>query len=105
MFVLLGLGCRAAAPHKIILISIVTIASRLGEGYHGMDLVVLNRGHMTRETPELVLLSSNFRITPEAGRLATAYDLACSRPTNTVDLQRNRVSAWYPQDQRPTPYH
>ncbi|GBM52780.1 hypothetical protein AVEN_34194-1 [Araneus ventricosus] len=35
---------------------------------------------MTRTTPELAPPFRNFRATPAGGRLAIAYDLACSRP-------------------------
>ncbi|GBM64031.1 hypothetical protein AVEN_252142-1 [Araneus ventricosus] len=48
---------------------------------------------MTRTTPELASPSPNFHATPTGGRLATAYDLACSKQAPyTVDLQWNRVS-------------
>ncbi|GBN48287.1 hypothetical protein AVEN_109870-1, partial [Araneus ventricosus] len=35
----------------------------------GTDPVILNRSQMTRTTPELVLLPSNFRTIPAGGRL------------------------------------
>nr|GBN34114.1 hypothetical protein AVEN_34873-1 [Araneus ventricosus] len=53
------------------------------EGYFGTDLVITNRGHMTRTTPELA---------PPLSKLVdhiiwTTCDLACNRP-----IQWNRVS-------------
>ncbi|GBN64814.1 hypothetical protein AVEN_254533-1 [Araneus ventricosus] len=71
----------------VILIIIKNMRLRLGynvlflkqhEGYLGTHPVILNRGQMTRTTPELAL--PNFLATPTGGRLATTYDLACNRP-------------------------
>ncbi|GBN55509.1 hypothetical protein AVEN_119255-1 [Araneus ventricosus] len=47
---------------------------------------------MPRTTPELTPPSPNFRTTPAGGRLTPTYDLACSRPKYTTELQWNRVS-------------
>ncbi|GBO40996.1 hypothetical protein AVEN_160413-1 [Araneus ventricosus] len=56
-----------------------------------MNLVMFRR-RMTRTTPELSPPLSKLRTTPTGGRLATTYDLTCSRPIYMVDLQWNRVS-------------
>ncbi|GBM29902.1 hypothetical protein AVEN_246462-1 [Araneus ventricosus] len=44
------------------------------------DVIILNRGQVTRTTLELAPPYPNFRSTPAGGRLATAYGLACARP-------------------------
>ncbi|GBO40477.1 hypothetical protein AVEN_130492-1 [Araneus ventricosus] len=66
------------------------------EDYLGTDLVILNRGQMTRTTPELTPPSPSFRATPAGGRLATMYDLECNGPPYTADLRWNRVSSLRP---------
>ncbi|GBO32013.1 hypothetical protein AVEN_120531-1 [Araneus ventricosus] len=47
---------------------------------------------MTRTTLELGPPSPNFSTIPAGGRLASAYDSTCNRPTYTADLQWNRAS-------------
>ncbi|GBL83569.1 hypothetical protein AVEN_196403-1 [Araneus ventricosus] len=61
---------------------------------------------MTRTTPELTTTSANFFTTATGGHLDPMYDLACSRPTYTVDLQWNRASNLeHPPALKPRPYH
>ncbi|GBN57122.1 hypothetical protein AVEN_56366-1 [Araneus ventricosus] len=43
-----------------------------------------------QDDTELTTPSPNFRTTPAGGRLASTYDLACSKPTYRTDLQWNR---------------
>ncbi|GBO20518.1 hypothetical protein AVEN_91627-1 [Araneus ventricosus] len=50
------------------------------KGYLGTDLVILNRGQMTRMTSGLAPPSPSFRVTLTGRRLVTMYDLARSRP-------------------------
>ncbi|GBM74015.1 hypothetical protein AVEN_57815-1 [Araneus ventricosus] len=54
------------------LFSLVILTSRFlkqHDGYFGTDLVALNRGQMTRTTPELVPPSLNFHTTSVGKRL------------------------------------
>ncbi|GBM14090.1 hypothetical protein AVEN_209975-1 [Araneus ventricosus] len=46
-----------------------------------------------------------FHATPGRGRLATTYDLTCNGPTNTTDLQWNRISISCPPALKPRPCH
>ncbi|GBL74014.1 hypothetical protein AVEN_230931-1 [Araneus ventricosus] len=56
------------------------------KGYFGTDLVIFNRGQMTRTTPELETRFPNFRTTLAGGRLPPPiYDLTCNRPTYTAE--------------------
>ncbi|GBM58500.1 hypothetical protein AVEN_212753-1 [Araneus ventricosus] len=58
-------------------------------GLFWKDLVILNRGQMTRTTPELAPASRSFRATPARGRLA--HDVR--RQAHTYgDLQWKQVS-------------
>ncbi|GBM72741.1 hypothetical protein AVEN_67707-1 [Araneus ventricosus] len=67
------------------------------EGYLGTDLGILNRGQVTRTTPELVPAPSpNFRATPTGGRLAITYDLACGRPHTRRIFGGIRFRGWDP---------
>ncbi|GBM61584.1 hypothetical protein AVEN_226863-1 [Araneus ventricosus] len=52
-----------------------------------MDLVILNRGHMTRTTRELAPPSPNFHTTPEEDVCPSRYDLMCNILPYTTDLQ------------------
>ncbi|GBM30211.1 hypothetical protein AVEN_165812-1 [Araneus ventricosus] len=61
-----------------------------------MNLVILNRGQLTRTTPELANTSPNFRTTLLGGRSPSMYDLTCIEATCTVDLQWNWVSSLEP---------
>ncbi|GBL97278.1 hypothetical protein AVEN_274625-1, partial [Araneus ventricosus] len=74
------------------------------EGYFGTDLVILNRGQMTRTTPELAPPSQSFRATPTGGRLATAYDLACNRPHTRRIFGGVGSRTWSPPTPNPRPY-
>ncbi|GBM29908.1 hypothetical protein AVEN_246467-1 [Araneus ventricosus] len=75
------------------------------EGYLGTDLVILNRGQMTRTTPELAPPSPNFRATPTGGRLATTYDLACNRPHTRRIFSGIGFRTCDPPVPRSRPYH
>ncbi|GBL78685.1 hypothetical protein AVEN_65254-1 [Araneus ventricosus] len=55
------------------------------EGDFGTDSVILNRGQMTRTTPEPESLSPNFQAIPAEGYLTTT-DLMCTRPAYTAVL-------------------
>ncbi|GBL85951.1 hypothetical protein AVEN_63254-1 [Araneus ventricosus] len=61
------------------------------EGYFGTDLVILNRGQMTKATPELAASSPSFHSTPAGGHLAST-DLTCTRLAYMAVLRWNRVS-------------
>ncbi|GBO03301.1 hypothetical protein AVEN_67688-1 [Araneus ventricosus] len=54
---------------------------------------------MTRTTPELAPPSPNFHATPAGGRLATTYDLACSRPHTRRIFSGIGFRAWNPPPQ------
>ncbi|GBM32642.1 hypothetical protein AVEN_89640-1 [Araneus ventricosus] len=75
------------------------------EGYLGTDLVILNRGQMTRTTPELASPSPNFRATPTRGRLATTYDLACNGPNTRRIFSGTGSRTCHPPVPRSRPYH
>ncbi|GBN61306.1 hypothetical protein AVEN_54686-1 [Araneus ventricosus] len=71
----------------------------------GTDIVFLNRGQMTRMTPELAHPSPNSRATPTGDHLATMYDLACSRPHTWRIFGGIGFRFWDPPVQWSRPYH
>ncbi|GBN83845.1 hypothetical protein AVEN_235116-1 [Araneus ventricosus] len=70
----------------------------------GTVLVILNRGQMTRMTPELAA-PPNFRTTPMRGRLTPTYDLICNKPNKRRIIDEIGIRAWSSLAPRPTPYH
>ncbi|GBL75432.1 hypothetical protein AVEN_194616-1 [Araneus ventricosus] len=57
-----------------------------------MDLVILNRGQMARQTPHPTIPIPNSHAS-QAGRNSTLnVSLMCANPTYTTDLGRNQVS-------------
>ncbi|GBO37013.1 hypothetical protein AVEN_240801-1 [Araneus ventricosus] len=89
------------SPHSYINVPFL----KQHEGYFGTDLVILNLGQMTRTTPGLAPPSPNFHATPAGGRLATTYDLACSRPHARRICGGIGSRAWGPPAPKPRPYH
>ncbi|GBM78389.1 hypothetical protein AVEN_86067-1 [Araneus ventricosus] len=49
---------------------------------------------MTRTTPDLPLLSPNFRATPKGGRLVTTYELICNRPHTLRNFSGIGFQTW-----------
>ncbi|GBM09915.1 hypothetical protein AVEN_86803-1 [Araneus ventricosus] len=93
--------------HKTIAASFANIDEHgQHEGNFGKDLVILNRGQMTRTTPELAPpLSPNFHATPTGGRLATTYDLTCNRPHTRRNFGGIGFRTWNSPAAKPRPYH
>ncbi|GBM19737.1 hypothetical protein AVEN_888-1 [Araneus ventricosus] len=64
----------------------------------------LNRGQMTRATPELEPPSPNFHTTPTGGHLATTYDLTCRAHTRRI-FSGIGFRTRSPPAPQPRPYH
>ncbi|GBN09613.1 hypothetical protein AVEN_44887-1 [Araneus ventricosus] len=75
----------------LVCFSLVSPVLNKIEGYFGTCLVNLNRGQMTRVTPELAPASPNFRNTP-AGRHFTHVRFNVPQAHKQADLQWNRAS-------------
>ncbi|GBM58983.1 hypothetical protein AVEN_249894-1 [Araneus ventricosus] len=71
-----------------------------------MDLVILNRGQMTTK---LAPPYPSFHVTPAGGRLAPAYDLACSTPNIQRIISGIGFRTWNPRgskaDTLPLPHN
>ncbi|GBL78861.1 hypothetical protein AVEN_48849-1 [Araneus ventricosus] len=75
------------------------------EGYFGTDLVILNRGQMTRTTPELAPpLQTSAPHQWEDVWLPT-YDLACNTPNTRPIFSGIGFQTWNPPALRSRSYH
>ncbi|GBM28453.1 hypothetical protein AVEN_33905-1 [Araneus ventricosus] len=74
------------------------------EGYFRTDLVLSNRGQMTRTTPELAPLSKLPRHTNKR-RFAAMHDLLCDRSNKRLIFSGIGFQTWKFSAPKPRPYH
>ncbi|GBN11992.1 hypothetical protein AVEN_764-1 [Araneus ventricosus] len=88
-------ACHESVTWLVVNRPIYITKQQQQEGYFG-TILVMNRGRMTRTTPELAPLAPNFRTSEK-----TMLDLTCARPTYT--FSRIGFRAWNPS--KKGPYH
>ncbi|GBO29240.1 hypothetical protein AVEN_5429-1 [Araneus ventricosus] len=88
-------------------ISLVTLTSRFEatRGLFWRDLVILNRGWITGNAPELAAPCAGFHTTPTGGLLLPAYFLTCNRTYTQHIFGKLGFRTWSPAATGPAPYH
>ncbi|GBN00880.1 hypothetical protein AVEN_57888-1, partial [Araneus ventricosus] len=69
-----------------------------------LEVSISRQEYVTVLYSDLAAPSPSFHATPTGGRLATAYDLACSRPHTRRIFGGVGSRTWSPQTPKPRPY-
>ncbi|GBL80391.1 hypothetical protein AVEN_92295-1 [Araneus ventricosus] len=82
----------------------INVLLKQHEGYFGTDLIILNRGQITRATPEPAPHLQNYAPHQREDVCPSTYDLACKSPNTRRTFSGIGFRTWNPSSSRPTSY-